>query len=342
MSTAAHAPLVGVHTPPDRDREARGRHPWLGGLCARLADIAVGVAARDLLTGGALPDHGAVVVLPTWAWALPGIDVGRKGIGYDRVPVRLPVRLSYSCGPVLLVARDEQREVSWHGTGMGRTDSGTITVGELTDGPLADDLADWDAELPSEVLVTSGPSDSLHTQLTHLVQTGEASRWELLGDLESKYVTKEMTAAAGRVVAEITDGASGGLDPVIIETLVARFVYGDPGQENAAPLARLITHALTPSQFTRVDPGRWLTVALRRDAERFIRRYLGDPGVGPKVRRVARETGHSSLDKLVAAYQELHPSDRVAHRRATAALSTCVDPLLVNRPLDTSDRGVAS
>lgn len=332
----------GVHSPADLDRPCGGRHPWLDSLCAWLDAMAVGSAAKSLLEAGDLPQAGAVVALPTWSWVLPSVDVGRKGVGYDQVPLRLPVRLSWSCGPVLVHRAGDDDVLQWNGSGLGRTDQGRMRMGEARAAVLAENLLGWDDQLPEAATVTIMGSSQIRAELGRLAVAGDHARWELMAHLETRYVGREMTLAAARVVAEVSDGADQGLDELTIETLTARFVYGDPGQDAPSPLARLLEHALTPTQFHRVDPGRWLVVALRRDTERFIRHYLGDPGVGPKVRRLARELGSGSLDDLVAAYQERHPRDRVAHHRARSALAVAAGPLLAGRTLDRRREETAS
>lgn len=331
----------GIHSPPDASRPSAGRHPWLDQLCGWLDRMAVGAAAAGLLEGE-LPEEGAVVVLPTWSWTLPHVDVGRKGVGYDREPLRLPVRLCWSCGPVLVHAAGTRDRLGWHGTGLGLTDQGDLVVDERPGGADATGLSGWDDDLPDRARVRCVPTPALRAELGALARAGHEARWELMAHLESRYVGREMTLAAARVVAEVSDGAEHGLDELTIETLVSRFVYGDPGQDSPSPLSRLLDHALTPSQFHRVDPARWLVVALRRDAERFIRHYLGDPGVGPKVRRLARELGSGSLDDLVTAYQERHPRDRVAHHRAISALTINTGPLLAGHHLDPDHREEAA
>lgn len=321
------APVTGIHTSPECDR-----HPWLSSLCNDLADMVVGRAARELLASADLPAYGAVVVLPTWSWARPCADVGRKDIGYDGRPLRMPIRLAWDCGPVLILDADDEKTVTWHGTGLGRVDTGQVSIGRS--GALADDLTDWDGELPETVLATSEPVRLLRIQLTHLAQKGETARWNLITDLEHKYIVKEMQASAKRVITEVTDGESFGLDETTMETLITRFIHGDPGQTEPTPMARILDHALVPSQFVRVDPGRWLTVALRRDTERFIRQYIDDvPNAGPKIRRMSRELNPESMEDLLSAYRERHPADRVAHGRAARALSTSVEQLLARQHL---------
>lgn len=327
--TSPQPPLVpGVHSSADSEK-----HLWLDWLCTHLANMSVGKAARELLASASLPKKGAVVVLPAWSWASPKINVGRKSRSYSGEQLRLPIRLIWGCGPILLVNEDDEVDVDWHGTGMGRTDQGSTTFG--SSGVLAQDLADWDDELPDAVQVSFEPASNLHVQLTHLVQVGEQSRWDLITELEEKYITSEMYSSAARIVTEVTDGQEAGLDETTLETLTTRFIYGDPDQVSPSPLVRLLDHAMVPgSQFHRVDPGRWLTVALRRDTERFIRQYLGDvPNVGPKIRRMAREMDADSLEALVEAYREQHPADRVAAGRAVHALSTSVEQLLAGASL---------
>ncbi|WP_162802086.1 hypothetical protein [Ornithinimicrobium murale] len=323
MSCPSPQPVTGVHSSPDSQK-----HPWLDWLCTQLAHSAVGQAARDLLTSGDLPTRGSLVVLPAWSWAQSCIDVGRKSRSYAGDTFRLPIRLAWSCGPLLIIGEGQEVTVDWHGTGMGRTDQGQVTFGAA--GVLAQDLRGWDDELPETAMVSPESQTALRVELTHLAQEGEQARWDLITELEQKYIAKEIYSSAARIVTEITDGQSSGLDETTLETLTTRFVYGEPGQETPSPLSRLIDHAMVPSsQFHRVDPGRWLTVALKRDTERFIRQYLGDvPNVGPKIRRMAREMSPESLEALVSAYREQHPADRVAQGRAVHALSTTVEMLL--------------
>jgi hypothetical protein len=52
--------------------------PGLQALCGQIGGIITGQAAAGI-DATALPDTGSFVVLPSWVWIVPIIDVGRKG-----------------------------------------------------------------------------------------------------------------------------------------------------------------------------------------------------------------------------------------------------------------------
>lgn len=330
----------GVHSPAaDPTRPHQDRHTWLDRICGWLARIDAGRHARTLLAEGTIPAAGAVVVLPAWAWAHPKVDVGRKGRGYDGSVLRLPVRLDYTCGPVVLHARGTSTVISWSGLGLGREDTGTITITDQPGQVEADRLRDWDGQLPTHV--TAGPESANRIRITlnHLITDGDNARWELLHHLESTYIHRVMAAAAGKVLAEVGDGAQSGVDAVTVETLVTGFTFGNPG-EGPSRMTQIIEAALVPSRFRKVDPGRWLVVEVQRSCERYVRKYLGDPRIGSKIRRLLRELPDSpeSIQELVEAYARRHPEDRLAAPRAIQALTTTGSALLCADELPEADR----
>ena len=86
-----------------------------------------------------------------------------------------------------------------------------------------------------------------------------------------------------------------------------------------------------------MDPLRYIAVTLRRDAEQEIRRRIGDPRIGPKIRALHRQHPGISLPDLVDRYRELHPQDRLSVRRAAAALETRIR---VRVPVDDAFRSI--
>ena len=58
-----------------------------------------------------------------------------------------------------------------------------------------------------------------------------------------------------------------------------------------------------------------------------MRRAIGDPHVGPKVRGLARELGTTDVDTIVAAYRRRWPGDHLAADRAGQALSVGSDAM---------------
>ena len=52
-----------------------------------------------------------------------------------------------------------------------------------------------------------------------------------------------------------------------------------------------------------------------------MRRHIGDPHIGRKIRRLAREQGPDSIDELIEMYRRAHPRESVGRDRVIAALS---------------------
>lgn len=311
-----------VHSPPASARPGGDRHVWLDEFCTLLGQMGRGKTARHLLDEG--PADGAVVALPMWSWAYPGVDVGRKAFDYAGVPVRLPVRLDYEHGLVMVIPAATESKTAWTGAGLGLLGAGSIVFGVA--GMDSDDLPELDAPLPAAVRCHFGTAGGVVHDLTALVVAGSTAHWRLRTLLE-KYVAKELRAAASRVVGEISQGRGGALDETGLQTLVDQFVYGD--QERPGQLDHILGRALDPVRFLRVEPSRWLRLELHRDSERFVRTSLGDPTVGAKVRRVARDLGENlSMESLLDAYHDAYPTDRLAAGRALSALSVSAGPLL--------------
>lgn len=317
-----------LHTEPRIPEDpTRDRNAWLDELCGYLTGMIIGDAARRLLASETFTDDAAVVVLPVWSWTIPGCDVGGKTFDMDGHRIRLPLRLSYECGPILL-HRGVDQFISWHGVGLGLIGSGRFTATTSPGGVRAHLLAERDAALPSTITTELEPPDRVRTQLAALQRAGERCRWALREHLE-QYVAQQMRNSAERVISEVTDGGRSGVDQIMLDTLVARFMYGDPDQQVQCPLDRILAKATSPSRFTKVDPGRWLVFELRRDTERMVRSHLGDPGIGPKIRRIARRLGPGfTMDELLAEYNETYPRDRLSTGRALSALGTSITPLL--------------
>lgn len=72
--------------------------------------------------------------------------------------------------------------------------------------------------------------------------------------------------------------------------------------------------------FARVDPQRYVMATLRSAAETAIRRSVGDPHIGRKVREFARQHSPQNLEELVQGYREAFPSYHLSSRRAPTAM----------------------
>src|SRR5699024_12309477 len=93
------------------------------------------------------------------------------------------------------------------------------------------------------------------------------------------------------------------------------------------PLVPSLDVRPAPPTTRTAQPIRYLTAPIRRDLADQVRVAIGDPQVGPRVRRVARSLGTGAgLEQIISRYNDLHPSDRVSTTRAIRALT--VDPSL--------------
>lgn len=292
------------------------RHPWLDTTASQIEDIIHGRSVAGFVhraAPGALPASG-VAALPSWVWVSPTANVGRKDQddgGKHRL--LLPARIQWRNGEdVITMAPGDRVEMSWRVRGLGIDQSGsTIVCGVAASGRQ---------ELPDQSLPPAKMEISAGRDPGELQHRSHLSRWALLTSLES-WVERALRRANAAVAIEIHGPDhpwAGVLDRVAIESLRDRMMLGD-GDEG--PVARLIERCLHPDTFIRVDPARYIALTLRRDAEAAVRREIGDPPIGRKVRAIYRDLSPSSMDDLLGHIQDVYPDDRIGAGRAHRALS---------------------
>ncbi|MET4143998.1 hypothetical protein [Arthrobacter sp. UYCo732] len=308
------------------------KHPSLEVLCARLERIMHGQAAQALLAAGDLPDRAGIVTLPAWSWEHPLIDVGRKDKAHGTGErMLMPVRNNWNTPMVVLIA-EEAVPVSYSTRGMGHARAGQS---KLVRRPGLAPVTAVTAvpSLAEPVFVGAGLPSRNVAYLNALVKAGESAHWEVLQGMEPK-LRSAVLQAHSSVSYEI--GLSTGvvepmLDELGLDQVIDTMMYGelrdeedetgdrDKGKPSA--IFRLIELCLEPDCFLRVDPLRYMTKHMRRDAESQIRRRLGDPHIGPKIREIARRHPRAEIADIVEAYREVYPKDRLSLPRARAALS---------------------
>ena len=290
------------------------RSGWLEWFCARLERILVARAAADLIVPRPGVDHrGAAVVgvghppQGRLRRADPGCLVAEPGgrgarrrdldppLGHSRPRPHRRRRHLCHRRPTLERADQCKRQPS-------------PSRGQL--------------RFPHAVTAPVMPASRARRVLASLVADGEAARWEAITALEPKAL-EAVRRAHAEVVAEVGPAADGTcmlLDRLDVQALADRMLLGDVDTTSPSPVARLIERCLSPSAFARVDPRRYVTSALRVYATEEIRRAIGDPHVGPKVRAAAAALGTTDVDAVIAYYQARRPADRLGRRRAEAAL----------------------
>ena len=311
------------------------RHGWLDALCEHLqAAIWAAAGRRPAHRPGPLADPGRRAALPCWRWAEPAADVGRKARAADGGTLLLPVRIHWQPGPLLLVPRGQPVRAAWRAAGLGLDGDGAAGLactphpgGTARPGHRPAGTGDRAGGVPGAIA----------EELAGFAAAGRPARWDLLAMLEP-YVRSAVTRAHSRVAIEVAGPAAHSrpsvLDDTDLDAVVDMLLLGgDTG--GPGPVARLLDRCLRPDTFRRVDPLRYIAVTLRRDAEQEIRRRIGDPRIGPKIRALHRQHPALPLPDLVAAYREQHPRDRLSMGRAVAALET---RLRVRVPVDDAVR----
>jgi hypothetical protein len=308
------------------------KHPSLEVLCTRLEKILHGQAAQEILAAGELPERAGIVTLPVWSWLHPLIDVGRKDKAHGTGErMLMPVRNAWDTPTVVLVG-DEAVPVTYRTRGMGHATAGqSKLVRRAGEAPVASVTAV--PSLAEPVFVGAGIQSRAVAYLNALVKAGEAARWDMLSEMEPK-LRSTVFQAHSSVCYEI--GLSTGvvepmLDELGLEQIVDAMMYGELRDEDdesgerekgkPSAIFRLIELCLEPDSFLRVDPLKYMTKHMRRDAESQIRRRLGDPHIGPKIREIARRHPRAEIADIVEAYREVYPKDRLSLPRARAALS---------------------
>ena len=302
------------------------RHGPLVALCSRLHAMLAGRAAEALLAAPeTVPDRCGVWTAPSWLWTFSRIDVGRKGRAADGSRLRLPVRLEWSTGAVTLVEPGRPVDQGWTATGLGHTGSGVLRV-ETAPGSSRDLVRESETGLPTVVsLAPRGRMDAM-AALERLAAEGTRARWETLLWLEP-HLDRALQKAHASVASELAEHWGSRrvlLDDTKLSAIADHMLLGDDAQPGK--VAQLLERCLRSETFRKVEPSRYIKETLRRDANTEVRRAIGDPHIGAKIRKVAREMGpRSDLDALIAAYRAKYPRDRLSRDRAVAAMSVSPD-----------------
>lgn len=178
--------------------------------------------------------------------------------------------------------------------------------------------------------------------LDEVIERGELARWTMLAHLE-QFAHESVHQVAASICREITaieehETAVRLLDDQQLDLVVTDVLYGSAGPDSR--ILRSLDRCLDPETTRNVDPIRYLTTQIRRDLGDQVRVAIGDPQVGPRVRRVARSLGTGvGLEQIIARYNDLHPSDRVSTSRAIRALTVApsLESIAVRNVLEASD-----
>ncbi len=226
---------------------------------------------------------------------------------------KLPTGTAYiHWAPAIVVTPGEK--VTWKVVERGDEFAGTFTVSET---------GDIDGVYP----LAKAPVLARRRELT---REGNAARFTLVAELEAH--VQGLLEATNRFVArEIEDrlGDSdegwaptsnhGVVDKVALEELATELLWGADGRDDSTVLRMVDRAATTP--INNQPLGAWFDKNLRARCEEAVRRRIGDPHIGRKVRRLHREQSPGSIDELLELYKRAHPRESVGRDRVMAALS---------------------
>ena len=298
------------------------RHEWIDELCSRLERILLGRLADELLAAD-LPEEAAVVVAPVWRWLAPRIDMGRKTRRADGATMLMPVRMNWQPSALALVT--EPSTAAWSMIGLGHSGTGQVHLLPVRHPrpPVSGEFFPTAGSLEVEVL----PQHALKARLEDLAADGHQARWDAVMSLEH-YVNRAVHSAVVSVSWDVNRGPGGQepawvLDETAKQTVANRMLLGTddgPGRVGA-----LLERCLRPNTFVRVDPLRYVVKDLHRSAEAEVRKTIGDPHIGRKIRAVARTMPSASMQDVITAYRANHPGDHLSSARAARALSAGPD-----------------
>lgn len=245
-------------------------------------------------------------------------------------------------GPVLLVRGGGERRLRFEAVGVGVRVSGTTIVraGRAVRQPMSlpPPATVASGPIPEAVVVPAASRRAVIDGLQRIALDGTKAFWQARQMLEchGDWVLRRRLAA---VTAEI--GPAEGerlLDETDLEVVRDELLLGDDGGRVSPAYDRIIERCLAPNAFARVDPQHRVMRSLRSATETALRRRIGDPHVGRKVRQLMHEESLESLGDLVGRYGERWPKDRVGVRRIEAALLAAH----ATAPMSSSDLDAAS
>lgn len=240
-----------------------------------------------------------------------GLDIERRGIDTDEI-VLLPTRFVDSDG---LNAR-----LSW--TADGTTERLTAEPGEvlswrLTTGRRGDVIDQGNHTAGEE---TSGPLPETPVTDTRTAVADGRQAVFFLADAMEPTVRHTLLGANQQISRELLGNALGVVDPVTIDTLTARMTYGDGDERGESTVFRMAKLSVTAPGNIPLDY--WWARNLRYRASGAIRKHIGDPNRGPKVRKHLAELGDVPLEEAIASYRARYPADSLSDQAFRASLVT--------------------
>jgi len=250
--------------------------------------------------------HGAgsriLLTLPLWSHLTA--TIGREVTHESRIRWKAaPEADETHRGTVHVLRPGTPYQLTWeHTTLTGPNTPHTVTATVTADGQLRID-GEWpEGAAPA----TLHP----HTSLSELVDTGDLAEWNLLTKMEA-FVRSRLVDASRSIANEIGatvtaallwDGALAGsvVDGITIDHLAQQLLFG--GSDTSTPVVRTLIRKFVDGG-GRLSAVPWTTYMnnnLYSRAESKIRTTIGDPMLGPRIRRVARRMPEATVEEILA------------------------------------------
>lgn len=262
------------------------RHGWLAIWCPLIARIGRGQAAAELLTDIAdLPERGMVVTPQMWMWEQT-TGVGRKGRSRDGGLLRTPVRVKWATNSLAFIT-DHQVTVPWTAT-LTKDEAweGACTFTPSSAGFGGDEVLHRPADTVEQPLLATRQIEAL---LRSYAEDGIVARWEAMEILQPMVERAVVSANTylSHDVALISGTYRSLLDDITMETLRDEIMFGIAESAQPSVVAKILDRSLEEERFDKVEPLRHLRLELRRAAQDCVRRTVGDPHIGSRIRALA-------------------------------------------------------
>lgn len=314
--TLATPPGVHVASFVDEDT-SKVHHRWLDRFAGYVHQMVVGADAARVLAELEGRDGGSVVVLPTWVWIRPRVNVGESKNGN-----LLPARVSWDCGHVVVGA--EVTVATYTVCGLGFEHTGTVKVrsSDSSFSPETDLAVEHDGVQTIVGQRISGAR--LRHALEELASAGKTARWLAL-ECVRPHAVKALDYTRFALARDVNPDAVNPppvFDEIKRDQLATAMLFGRDGDTTGktSPAWRMLDRCMLPGTFTRTDPMRYVRITIQRDATDAARSHLGDPRIGSRIREVARELKTRDIGVIVEHYRDLFPKDHLSHARAIRAM----------------------
>lgn len=329
---------------------------WFRRNIPLLSSVIHGLDAQKALAD--LPDASGrvgLVMMPAFLWiSADPTAVGRKAGYRPGGPTnRLPMRVNWQPGTITLLTDTHDSStpgghtittcdetgtahtpLAWTSVGPGYSGHGTVT-------PRFDGQ-DWHrapsgttahtevAALGRHLPVSAQTHEAIEATLTELIDRGRLAYWDLLAELE-ELLRAALERSRVAISSEITDALDLPYQHVVsdttLESILNETTYGAQDNNGRSRVMKLLDRCCQPEKFQKVDPQRYIIVSLREQADSSIRKKLGDPHIGPKIRRIVNENPElRTISDILDTYRRTYPADQLGVDRLAAAFSFAPDP----------------